>query len=222
MTPTLGVRQADLRKFQEDFRRLAASTQRPLHTFTNSRLWHVAEEAKRLTPVADRAKIQSDLGATIQSERVDKKGRTRRRYKYSPTPVAYAIVNWRRRNAGLPPIPRGEMASAAKKMIAGRLRAVGSMRAGWARGMAALASAFGKSGDRSGPRIKQPSTATPARPGWKPQATIEYRLTVNDGGKKIDPRVAVATDGGFRKEHGQILGQLEKQVKKSWREAGVK
>lgn len=221
MTPKLEIRQTDMRKFQEDFRRVAAASSRPLDLVVNSTMWGIADEAKRRTPLADRAKIQFDLGATLQSERVNKKGKTVRRYKYNPTPVAYAIVNWRRRKAGQPPIPRGEMAAAAKKLIVGRLRAVGSLRAGWSRALGILAASFHWSVDRSGPRIKQASTATPAKPGWKPEARLEYRLVIQNGGKQIDPRVATALDGGFQKKGREFVTKLESELKKSLRQAGA-
>jgi hypothetical protein len=220
MTPTIKF---NLPQFQADLQKAVAFTKRPLDKFVSSRLLHVAKTARENTPVASRSKIQSELGAAISKERVNSKGRTVRSYKYKPTPLAYALVNWRRKNANKPPIPRKAMKSAARKLITARLRAVGSLKAGWTRALGILASSVGAAIDRTGPKIKNASTAQPAKPGWRPEARMEYKLTISDGGaRQIDPRVVSALEKGFAKEHGELIAHLEKRVKQSLREAGVK
>jgi hypothetical protein len=212
----------DISGFVEPLRKVAASSPLPLSQFITKRLYFVGKEAQRLTPIASRPKIQTDLGAELTRARVSKNGKIRRTYKYSPTPLVYALMNARRRKAGKPPIPRAEMASAAKKLIASRLRAVGSLRSGWTRGIVQLGKNVGQFLGFDGPRIKNASIGVPARPGWNPQASLEYRLTVgHGGGRSIDPRVTPALQGGFEKEKAELISKLEKEVGGLLKKAGA-
>lgn len=211
----------DQSEFQRTLRAAAARTSRSLPVFMDSRMLHILKEASAQTPIADRSKIQSDLGATLRSQKVDKKGKIRRRYKYTPTPAVYAIVNWRRAKAGLPPVPKGEMADAAKKLIAGRLRAIGSLRAGWKRAIGILAASVKAGITGEGPAIKSASRATPAKPG-NPTTQIEYRMVVDRGnGAQIDPRVIQAMDSGFASEQSQLIKHLEDHVRADLKSVGA-
>ena len=207
--------------FDRTLKELAAKTSRSLDVFMNSRMLHIAKHARVKTPIASRDKIQTDLGATTRSQKVVK-GKIRRRYKYSPTPVVYAIINARRRKAGQPPLERGEMAKAARKLISSRLRAVGSLASGWNRAIGILASAVRTSAGSYGPKVKMQSEATIAKPGFSPTVTMTYRETVQGGGgRQVDPRVVNALDSGFNKEKGEMLNQLSKHINKVAKQSGA-
>lgn len=208
----------DQQEFQRTFQKLASLSPSELSVFTNFTLRDIAIDAKERTPIADRGKILSDLGATMTSQKIVK-GKTRRRYKYSPTPLVYAIINARRAAAGKPAIPRDEMATAAKKMIASRLRAVGSLRSGWSRAIGILIGAFGGS---DGPRIRMTSNASPAKPGWSPTATLEYRETVDRGhGREVDGRVIAALEGAFATKQANMAKRIEDKLTGIAKRAGA-
>jgi hypothetical protein len=214
----------DKTEFQRDFRRLASETKRGLPLFTNSRLLAIAKDAQENTPEANRGAIGEYLGASIQSERINSKGRTVRKFSYKPTPVVYAIINARRKKAGVAPVPRNQMAAEAKAFIASKFRAVGSLKSGWTKAIGILAQSVAQSlGGLSGPRVKMNSRAKPATEGWNPTATLEYRETVERAGIRfIDSRVELALDAAFEKEHGEILRQLDKHMNGVASKAGAK
>lgn len=215
----------DKTEFTATFRKLASGVKTDLPTFTTAQLLDIAENARDLTPVANRGAMLSYLGGTISSERVNSKGKIVRTYNYKPQPVVYAIVNARRKKAGLAPVPRGQMADEANKFIASKLRAVGSLRSGWSKAIGILSAAVKKSvsGSSGGPNVRMKSRAKPARDGWNPTATLEYRETVErDGIRFIDVRVETALNAAFQKKHGEMLRELDKQMNATARKAGAK
>lgn len=213
----------DQSEFRETLRKIIAGSTRELPVVLNSRLLAIAKTAKELTPEASRPAITSYLGATLTRERVNKKGKTVRRYSYSPQPVVYAILNARRKKAGSGPIPRSEMAAAAKKFIQSKLRAVGSLKSGWTAAIGKLAAAVkGGIGDSGGPRVKMASQATPARDGWNPVASLEYLETIyRGGGREIDPRVVSALESAFAREQSEMEAHLENRLREVAQKAGA-
>jgi hypothetical protein len=214
----------DKTEFQRDFKKLASETKRSLPLFINSRMLAIAKSAREGTPEANRGSMAAYLGATIKSERVNSNGRTVRRFNYRPTPVVYAIVNARRKKAGIAPVPRGQMADEAKKFIASKFRAVGSMKSGWTMAIGILAQAVSQSlGSMGGPRVRMASRAKKAVDGWSPGATVEYRETVERAGIRfIDARVEASLDAAFDKEHGEILRHLDKHMNNVAAKVGAK
>ncbi len=206
--------------FDRTMRDLAVYTSRPLDQFVTSRLWHIAKTARDATPTADRAKIARDLVAKTTVRVSKKTGKLS--FKRKASMLAYAIVLSRLRKAGKPGIAGKELGKAARKLIGSRLRAVGSLRAGWNRALGILGSAIRQFTPRIGPKVKAGSLAKPARPGWKPTAILEYILTVKDGGgRAIDRRVVSALERGFVKEHSEIIPRLEQKVREAARKAGA-
>ena len=216
------VFRVDQKEFQTTLRTLAANTSHSLDVFLNSRAFSVVKEARAQTPIADRQKIMTELGATLVSQKTDKKGRIRRKHSYKPTKVVYAILNARQRRNRMPPYPKSEIAMYAEKLIAGRLRAIGTLRSGWTRALAILAGKIFASVEGGGPRVRQPSTVVPAKPGWSPFVEIQYRETVSNGlTKQIDPRVVSALEGGFAKEQGEMLSHLEQKMQGVLKKSGI-
>lgn len=214
----------DDREFQSTLRKLAVNSSRSLPLFMNSRMLHIMKTAQKETPVADRSTIMAELGAAIKSQRMNKRGRMVRRYSYSPRPLVYALVNARRRKAGQPPIQPGEMEGAARKLIANRLRGIGSLRSGFTGMIGKLAYAVRESLGLSGPRVREASKATLARDGWNPTVTTEYRLTVakaQDGPRSIHPYVVESHHKGFQIEKGEMMRHLENNMKKVFRQSGA-
>lgn len=211
----------DQREFQTTLRRLAGMSSRALPVFLNSTAKDVAEHARAMTPAADRAKIQAELGATLISQKVDKKGRTRRRYGYSPTKLVYALVNARRRRAGNPPVVGSEMERESKKLIATRLRSIGLMKAGWNAIIGKLAFAAKAAYQRVGPNVKARGEARVARDGFNPSVEMTYKVIADGAGKQIDPRVIAAAGAAFAKKQGEMVRRLEDKMKETARKAGA-
>ncbi len=210
------------REFTETLRKAAAATSRTLGSFMNSRAYYLGKRAMDHTPIASREKISADLGAELKSEKVDKKGKLRRRYSYSPKPVVFGIINARRRKAGEAALTGQGMATAAKKLISGRLRAVGSLKSGFVRGLAKLAAAAHLSFSKSGPNVKMVGEASPAKEGFSPTASFTYRVTVGNGaGRHVDPRVESATQTAFAEDKAELIRHLESKMKDTLKKAGA-
>jgi hypothetical protein len=214
-------------EFQETLKQLASMSERELSVFLNSRMLAIGKEARDQTPKSSKEQIEHDLMVSGYALRYTKKGdRLMKKSKGAAIfggPRIYNIINAKRKKAGEKPIAGEEMATAAKKLLASRFRAVGALRSGWTRAIGIIGQAIGMEIDRSGPLIKQPSVASPAKPGWNPEVSLEYRETIQPAGgqKQIDPRVVAALESGFHKEQGEMEQHLAKKLEEIARKAGA-
>lgn len=212
----------DDREFTETLRNAAAASSRDLPLFINSRALHVGKRARDHTPLGNKSKIQEDLGATVVSEKVDKKGRIRRKYSYKPVKIVYKIINARRIKRGEKPLFNTEIDSLAKTLISKRLRAVGSLKNGWSRALGMLGFAVKESIPKDGPRVKQSGYAEIAKAGFSPQAALVYRLAIGErSNQHIDPRVETATATAFTEEKAEMISHLESKMKETLKKAGA-
>lgn len=208
-------------EFTATMRKLIALSSRGETEFVNSRMGHVIKAARDATPIATRGQIQQELGAELVKQRKSNKGKLKRSYRFSPTPVVYAIVNAHQRKLGRRAWPRSEIKRVAEKFIAQRLRAVGSLRAGWTRALAIFGRAIKQPFSSEGPAVKKTSRGLIAKPPVN-QAEVEYRMTVDHGlGRHVDDRVVRALEIGFSKENVEMNMQLEKKMNQIIKEAGA-
>lgn len=208
----------DQREFNATMHKLAQFTSRDMPVFLNSRLYHVAKKARTNTPAADRQKILSDLGGTLVSEKMGKRG-MRRKYAYKPTKLVYKLVNAARIRSGLYPLFDSSIDAHARKFIAGRLRSVGTLKAGWNRALGILGAAIRQFAGKEGPNVRGNSKAKPAVAGKYPQSELEYVLRTNN---KIHPSVVRALDLAFNQERAEMLAHLDKKMNEVARKAGAK
>lgn len=204
----------DTAQFNATLRKYLAVSTRSLTEAINEKMFFILAEAQKETPLADRAKIESELGATT-TERIGKSGNVRRKLSYTPTKLVYKLVN--RRQPGL---SGAETEKAARKLIASRLRAVGSLRAGWSAALKKFGQVTGRFGVSSGlPRVKRGSEASPAKDGVKAQAEAVYNLMQQGAGGslEIDPRVSMALEKSFASEAQSMEGYLERKLGSDWR-----
>ena len=181
----------------------------------NRHLFFIAKRAYELTPVAKRQHILETFNVT-QRERVVKKGKhigkIRRTTNYSGvTRSAYRIMNWKRKQKGLPGAARADALRLVKKMIAGRLRAIGTLRSGWVGAIVKLKEALNEAFEPYIRNVvKQRGTARLARPESKnPTGQIAYRIAVKKkSGEQIDPRVIQALQQAFDAEAADTLRHL--------------
>lgn len=191
MTPTLHIDQTE---FQRTLIEYMGRTKRTVAEVINRKAFEIVLEAFRATPRADRGAVTAALGATLVSERINKKGKTVRRYDYSDTRRIVNLVQANRYSKGLPPLTQSEALAKGK----GRIRSIGSLASGWLLPMRRLAASFGLRSSEVGPRVKQKGGATAAKAGWDPVAEFTYTLTENKpAGQQIDPRVVTALQAGF-------------------------
>jgi hypothetical protein len=187
----------------------------------NRKLFFIAKRAYSDTPVANRSHIQHTFNVT-QRERTVKSGKhagkIRRVTNYQGlNQSAFAILNWSRKRKKLPPVHGRDALKAAKKMIAGRLRAIGSLKSGWIGGIVKLQRRLGESfTPELRTRIKQVGDAKPAREGQNPVSEIAYRLAIRKGSKspEIDPRVHAALQKAFNDEAADTSRFLAEEIQK--------
>lgn len=195
MNPTLTFNKSEWNRGLLGYKR---ATRRTLPEILNSKLFFIAKAAMVYTPRADRTRIERELGAEARTRVSKKTGKTKRSYRVKPVSVAYAIIASARKKRGEPPIPYADRKKEARKLIAGRLKAVGSMKSGWVTAIITLARHIKQyAALESTPRIKGKSRAWPAREGWNPTATAKYRVLAGD---RIDPRVNKALQRAFSEE----------------------
>ncbi len=186
----------------------------------NKKLFFIAKRAYDATPVGNRQRILETFGVS-QRERVVKKGKKagtiRRITNYSAlSRSAYAIMNWKRKKAGKPTISRIPAMMEARKMVASRLRAIGSLKSGWVGAVVRMRNFLRESFTAQvANRVKRPGGATPARAESNPVGEIVYRLVIKKkDGEKIDPRVTAALQRAFDEEAADTIRHLASELQK--------
>jgi hypothetical protein len=211
----------DLREFQTKLQKCVEVSRRSPVQVINSHAYQIVKKAMDATPKASRGDIQQAMGAELVSQRV-RKGKIQRRYKYSPRPIVYALVNARQKKLHRAPFFGSAMAEAAKKFISGKLKAVGSLANGWRGALRSFARAIGQSAGAAGPKVKHPGIGKPAQPGDKIEAVFEYNLLVSrTGSKQIDPRVEKALEKAFAGEEAEMKRHLEEKLSSEFSRIGV-
>jgi hypothetical protein len=208
----------DMSAFDEQLRQYMAVTPKDLEDVVNTKLLYVARGAMAGTPVADRSDIESALGVVAYKTSVSKKSGSfkRRAAILGAGARVFALVNAARKKAGLPGAYGKDMAKAARGLLGARLRAVGSLKAGWINPIRILAARVKENfaAERL-PRVKGRGSATPAEPGWNPVAEMTYEITERKGGSagdQIDPRVEAALQAAFDAEARSMAEYVARKV----------
>lgn len=204
----------DSTAFNATLRKYLAVSTRSLTDAINEKMFFILDRAQKQTPIGDRSKIEAELGATT-TERVGKSGKIRKKISYTPTKLVYKLVN--RKTPGL---TRADIEPAAKRLIAARLRAVGSLRAGWSNALRKFGQVTGRFAGSTGlPKVKRGSEARPAKDGLKAQAEAVYNLLQRSDGKTlvIDPRVESALASAFAAEAASMESYIERKLGADWR-----
>lgn len=200
--------------FLSTMRQYASLTPRMIPEILNTKMTYIIKGAYQETPKGDKSKIMADLGASIRSSTVDKKGKVRNRYNYTPRPLVYGLINAQRKKQGKPPITGSEMAAEQRKFVSRRLRAVGSLKSGWVKPLLAFARASKESAniqERVG--VKAKGEFSLAKPAWRAEATAIYNLTIKKGNQQIiDPRLEAALQKAFDKEEASMKEYIERKL----------
>ena len=197
--------------------------QRELSDILNRKLLFIVQRAWKLTPMANRQTIEGALSVVSYKISMSRKtGKFKRGQAMTAGMNASRIVNARRAAVGLPGLHGGELSRASRKLISRRLSAVGALRRGWSGAIRKLASAVHTSAESPpGPRVKQPGTSRPAKPGWNPIAEAEYDLTLGRTGLgnqpvgEIDPRVVNALQQSLDAETASMREYIALKMQKA-------
>jgi hypothetical protein len=131
-------------------------------------------------------------------------------------PLIARIINKKRRQAGQPGLEGPEMQRAEQKFLNARLRAIGSLRAGWVAAIRKLAAAAKQAfAIERTPRVKSSGRARPAVEGWDPVAELEYNLAIRKKeALQIDPRVETALAAAFQTELASMETHILKRLQR--------
>jgi hypothetical protein len=212
MTPTGRV---DMSEFDATLKKYLSITPQVIPKALNNKALRVALAAYRATVRASRSAIEA-LGVT--STTVGKRGQALRRRKntYDTTGRARAIYIAKLRREGRLSTA-ADVNKGVRKMLASRLRAVGSLAAGWIGCIRAFIRATRESADTSGPRVKQRGIGLPAKEGWNAKAELIYGLTVDSRtNPHVDPRVETALVQAFNAETADMKEYIERKIGKAW------
>lgn len=164
--------------------RLSTSSKKLLPDIANQRLLNAVGRGFNKTPIADKAKIITELGEVGRNLRLTKTGKLRRGSKIfasstrSKAPLMALIINARRRKAGKKGLFGRDMEAAIVKAVAARKRSVGFEKSGYIPGMRVVASRLKrpfKIARTKGISVygKNKGEGIAARDGWSPYAMIE-------------------------------------------------
>jgi hypothetical protein len=215
IAPTITL---DTKSFNDTLRRYVAKTKHTLPYVLNKKLLYIARGAWKQTPVADRGAILSAFNATSEQKISKKTGKMRNsnKYGYSRLAMWVAIEKLKKKGKAIPAY--SEMKKLARKVVAGRLRAVHSLAAGWRKPIRTIATALSEAVgiDAGGPRIHKPGWAKPATDGWNPISKLSYEMASvkPNGAFYIDPRLDAALDASFQREQASMEQYLKERMQK--------
>lgn len=197
--------EVDLAEFQTALRNYLVICKRTVAEILNRKLFYIAKRAFAYTPRAKREAVEQILGVSGYKLSKSKKTGTLKRGAaiLSAGAPIFRIINAARGRAGEKGLYGAAMAQAARKKVTSRLRAIGSLQAGWLGPIKTLARAakdfFSATG--SLPRVKGQGEAEPAKEGFSPEASLSYNLASRtSAGLYIDPRVSDALQKAFQEE----------------------
>ena len=205
----------DMTDFNNALNAYMAVTPHALEEVINKKMLFIARGAMERTPRADRSAIEGALGVVGYKVSLSKKtGTFKRRKAIVGGSLVYRIINAaqaRRHEKGL---YGRAMQRAVTKFLGARLRAIGSLKAGWIHPIriftAIVKTAFGSAENL--PTVKGRGTGKPATAGWNPVAEMTYEITERKGGSagdQIDPRVEAALQAAFDAEAASMREYVE-------------
>jgi hypothetical protein len=204
----------DMQQFRLALKQYVTVCKDSLADIINRKLLFVARGAWKRTPIVDRATLENLLGVVgYKVSRSRKTGQLKRGKAIVGGPLVAMIINAARGRRGEPGLYGKTMQQAAQKLVGSRLRAIGSMRSGWIKGIRTLAATVKESSSLPATRIKNPGAARPARQGWNPVAEITYNVTVRRNGQDIiDPRVETALREAFVAETASMQDYIARKM----------
>lgn len=215
------VTSLDQAPFQKAFRQIMATTQRTLTEEMNYHAFFIARGASREIPVSK--KVESDVGVVgysiVNSRKTGKTKKGKAIFSINTGNRFAAIINARRAKAGEAAVPKAQMADKIRKLIAARLRSKGTEKAGLLAAIRKLGRILGipsYAPDRV--TVTHPSLTQPAKEGWNPECSIEYRIISTDTNRKeyIDPATVAAVQKAFDDETASMVNKISQRLQRGF------
>lgn len=221
---TLIIDTSQLSAALREYKKVSRST---LADILNRKACFILRKAIALTPRASRAAIS--LIFNVVGSRLSRSKSTGKFKKagnlYGKSRLAIDIVQAKRFQKGEPPLTQTEASAEGRRLIANRLRGIGSLAAGWSRSYRTFLNATREAGATLGlPRVRRPGQARIARPTTDPEAVFEYDLVTtvhhaggSSGPREIDPRVASALQEAINIETAGMNEEIARRLQEAAR-----
>lgn len=214
----------DMREMDKALPRLIQNTSRTLPAVLNQSSLNIDGRAMNETPMANRDKIQSELGMVARELTRNKKtGKFLKRGRalyasFNGTPRAALIINARRSKAGLPLLFGRDMDRAIKVMVAARKRSAGFNKSAYIPVVRQFASKLQKPfiiANMKGIYVKgrEKGTAHPAAPVSLQPTAISYMKT-----KGLSVIGAAPLQRAVNKEAAEVIRHLDSKMAPSIKE----
>ena len=181
----------------------------------------IVKDAQRGTPLAERARIEYDMGVGGYQTKVVKQGKNKGKIRrtnlpiWFPHPRALNIILGRLKKQGQTAIGFQQAMEKARKMVMAKIRAIGSAKAGWNRPLRMLAAAVKKQAFDPGSkkaRVKMQGYAAPANKSqWKQRTEVSYDVL-----DKSKHTVGAGTAGAaYPKVHAALNAAMAKEARRT-------
>lgn len=187
----------------------------------------IVKDTQKHTPLAERSKIEHDMGVAGYQVKTVKQGKNKGKLRktnlpiWFPHPRALQIVLGRMRKAGHTAINFQTAMEKARRMVMARIRGIGSLKAGWSKPLRMLAAgvkgqAFDPSQGRK--RVKLEGYSKPAgQRQWK--SSVEVSFDVMDKSRHVTgwsgvayPKVVEALNAAIGREAQKTLDYIRRRL----------
>lgn len=208
--------QNDFDRWRKALARYTKWSKSELSLIINRSLLQVLTTALRKSPIVSAEQIRRELNVVMRT--TSKSGKQLIRHRFASSSRAEAIIQGRLRNQGKANVTRAEARTAARKLVAKRLRSRGIVKSGFVKPIKILSQATRNWTKTSGlPSPKGKGRATPARPGITPSATAIYELGIDmRGTRMIHPKVVDAVNAGMRDEAREKGREIARRMAKQF------
>jgi hypothetical protein len=216
----------DFSQFDAVLRAYVARCPHTLDAIVNKKMYYILRAAWEGTPKAERSTIEQALNVVAYKiSRSRKTGKSKRgTAMVGKGSRVYALVNARRRKAGLKGLHGKDMEKAARKLVGARLRASGTLRRGWLLALRTFSAAAKESmvNAQDGRQPTGRGRASAAQPGWDPSASSVYEVNIESRHEaRIDPRVEAAVADAFEREQASMKEYIERKIQEEIQRAGA-
>lgn len=218
--------QIDSSKFEAALREYMVKCPQTLETILNKKMYFILRGAWQGTPKVERSKIEQELGVVAYKIRKSRKtGKfSRGAAVHAKGAIVHAIINARRRKAGLKGLQGKEMDRAVRRLQAARFRGAGILKRGWLRSLLTFSSKARESmvAANDGRLPAGRGQPRPAEAGWNPIASTTYEVNIDStGNARIDPRVERALATSFEAERASMQQYIERKIQEEIEREGL-
>jgi hypothetical protein len=211
-------------EFTRALRDYAARSQKALPRVINQKLFYIAANAAKLTPRVTREQIEQELGVKGYRLEFGKRGKilasSKKRKSINAitdaTSLIHLIINRRLGKSGKKGLYGTAMRTAVAQFLKKRFQSVGTLKAGWTAAIRRLGAAIGATFQNAGASasVRGKSSATVAREGWNPTASLTYNTNSFDQDHRpyLDARLMKALRAAFEAEKKLMTRDIAKAL----------